>query len=147
MQQGMLLESTLAGRPWANLEQIVVDGTLPQFAAGPVRAAWLALAARHDALRMRLVPDARGGVAQQVLPEPDLVLAEQDLSDLLPEGQTAALQAFLAQDRLTGVDVQARPGWRISLLRLSPSRAVMVWTIHHALIDGTQARVGARAQG
>jgi len=70
MQQGLLLESTLAGRPWANLEQIVVDGTLPQFAAGPMRAAWLALAARHDALRMRLVPDAQGGVAQQVLPEP-----------------------------------------------------------------------------
>ena len=61
MQQGLLLESTLAGRPWANLEQIVVDGTLPQFAAGPMRAAWLALAARHDALRMRLVPDAQGG--------------------------------------------------------------------------------------
>ena len=141
MQQGLLLESTLAGRPWANLEQIVVDGTLPQFAAGPMRAAWLALAARHDALRMRLVPDAQGGVAQQILPEPDLVLAEQDLSDLSPEGQTSALQAFLAQDRLTGVDVQARPGWRISLLRLSPSRAVMVWTIHHALIDGASMAI------
>ena len=61
MQQGLLLESTLAGRPWANLEQIVVEGTLPQFAAGPMRAAWLALAARHDALRMRLVPDGPGG--------------------------------------------------------------------------------------
>jgi len=141
MQQGLLLESTLAGRPWANLEQIVVDGTLPQFAAGPMRAAWLALAARHDALRMRLVPDAQGGVAQQILPEPDLAIAEQDLSNLSPEGQTAALQAFLAQDRLAGVDVQARPGWRISLLRLSSSRAVMVWTIHHALIDGASMAI------
>jgi len=137
MQQGLLLESTLAGRPWANLEQIVVEGTLPQFAAGPMRAAWLALAARHDALRMRLVPDVQGGVAQEVLSEPDLEVAEQDLSGLTPEGQTAALQAFLAQDRLVGVDVQARPGWRICLLRLGHARAVMVWTIHHALIDGT----------
>lgn len=136
MQQGLLLESTLAGRLWANLEQIVVEGTLPKFTAEPMRSAWLALAARHDALRMRLVPDGKGGVAQEVLSEPDFEIAEQDLSDLVPEGQTAALQAFLAQDRLAGVNVQTRPGWRISLLRLSPERAVMVWTIHHALIDG-----------
>ena len=136
MQQGLLLESTLAGRPWANLEQIVVEGTLPKFTAEPMRSAWLALAARHDALRMRLVPYGKGGVAQEVLSEPDFEIAEQDLSDLVPEGQMAALQAFLAQDRLAGVNVQTRPGWRISLLRLSPERAVMVWTIHHALIDG-----------
>lgn len=136
MQHGLLLESSLAGRPWANLEQIVVEGPLPLFGAKAMRAAWSELAKRHDALRMILPPDGQGGIGQVVLADVDLDLGERDLAGLAPEARARAVEAFLAEDRRTGVDAMARPGWRVSLLSLGPEQAVMVWTIHHALIDG-----------
>lgn len=141
MQQGMLLESTLAGRPWANLEQVVVEGVGPGLTLAAMQKAWVALATRHDALRMVLAPDGRGGIGQQVLPCHDPDLAEQDLSGLSVADQGAAVEAFLARDRQVGVDPRLRPGWRVRLLRLGADRAVIVWTIHHALIDGTSMAI------
>lgn len=141
MQHGLLLESSLAGRPWANLEQIVVEGPLPVFGATAMRAAWTKLALRHDALRMVLPPDGRGGIGQVVLAGEDFDLVEHDLGGLAPDAQARAVEAFLAADRLVGVDAMARPGWRISLLTLGPDRAVMVWISHHALIDGASMAI------
>ena len=141
MQHGLLLESSLAGRPWANLEQIVVEGPLPVFGPDALRAAWSALALRHDALRMILPPDGQGGIGQVVLARVDVDLAVHDLGGLTPEAQGEAVEAFLARDRLAGADPMARPGWRVSLLTLGSDRAVMVWTIHHALIDGASMAI------
>jgi amino acid adenylation domain-containing protein len=127
MQQGLLLESCLAGRPWANLEQIVIEAPAAEFAPNRLRAAWAALAARHDALRMCLVPSGQGHILQQVQDE-----VEPEFSEPCgPKG----LEEYLAADRLAGIDTETRPGWRVALLR-DKTRAVMVWTIHHALIDG-----------
>lgn len=144
MQHGLLFESTLAGRPWANLEQIVVEGALPQFAAEPMRAAWRALALRHDALRMVLPPDGAGGISQRVLGSPDIWLVEHDLTGPDPDAQVRAVEDFLAKDRQAGIDPMQRPGWRVSLLTLGANRVVMVWTIHHALIDGASMAVVLR---
>lgn len=129
MQQGLLLESSLASRPWANLEQIVVEAPCAAFDEGRLRLAWAALARRHDALRMRLVQDGQGHICQYVQPDPDVALrvARRDPDQI---------EAFLAEDRLIGVDPAIRPGWRVTLFS-DPQRAIMVWTIHHALIDGT----------
>lgn len=141
MQQGLLLESTLAGRPWANLEQIVVEGAGPGFTLAAMRTAWMALTGRHDALRMVLCPDGRGGFGQSVLAVHDPDLAEHDFSGLADGDKASAVEDYLTQDRQAGVDPRVQPGWRVRLLRLGPSRATMVWTIHHALIDGTAMAV------
>lgn len=129
MQQGLLLESSLANRPWANLEQIVVEAPNEVFGADRLRAAWAELARRHDALRMRLVQSGQGHIRQHVQPEPDVAfhVSRRDPSQI---------EAFLAEDRLIGVDPALRPGWRVTLFP-GALRATMVWTIHHALIDGS----------
>lgn len=141
MQQGLLLESTLAGRPWANLEQIVVEGAGPGFTLAAMRTAWMALTARHDALRMVLASDGRGGFGQSVLAvhEPDL--AEHDFSGLADDDEAAAVEDYLTQDRQAGLDPREQPGWRVRLLRFGAEHTVMVWTIHHALIDGTSMAI------
>lgn len=133
MQQGLLLESSHAGCPWANLEQIIVEGPRAAFDPARLRAAWITLAARHDALRMQFEQDGQGHILQRVRPEPELTFA-------VAKGGPADLEAFLAADRLAGVDPEAGPGWRVTLLAGQP-RSVMVWTIHHALIDGTSMAI------
>ncbi|AUQ48320.1 hypothetical protein D1822_19545 (plasmid) [Phaeobacter inhibens] len=62
MQQGLLYESAAAGRPWVNLEQIVVhlDAEAPDPRA--LRVAWQQVCARHPVLRsavLRLTPPPR----------------------------------------------------------------------------------------
>lgn len=136
MQHGLLYESSLARRPWANLEQIVIEGSQTLFEAERLRAAWTELARRHDALRMILPPDGQGGLFQLVRDKPEVSFSQRDFSALAPVDQQSAVAAFLAEDRLAGTDPLVRPGWRVSLLNLAPAAAVMVWTIHHALIDG-----------
>lgn len=128
MQQGLLLESSLANRPWANLEQIIVEAPTEVFAADRLRAAWAELARRHDALRMRLVQSGQGHIRQHVQPEPDVAFH-------VTRRDPAQIEAFLAEDRLIAVDPALRPGWRVTLFP-GAGRAIMVWTIHHALIDG-----------
>lgn len=141
IQQGLLYESVLANRPWANLEQVVLDGRGPMFGSEAMRLAWTALANRHDALRMVLRADGQGGFVQDVLPHHVPAIAEHDLTALAPEAQETAVEAFLAKDREACVEPLVRPGWRISVLRLTADRAVMVWTIHHALIDGASMAI------
>jgi len=139
MQVGLLYESALSGRGRANIEQIVVEANGLDEPA--LRVAWAELAARHDALRLCLRPDdgATFRLAEQPLPVIDL--RPVDLGPCPPEDRAKRLEAFLAEDRAAGADPRTYPNWRVSLLRFGPQETVMVWTIHHALIDGSSMEI------
>ncbi|MCU0816652.1 MAG: amino acid adenylation domain-containing protein [Cypionkella sp.] len=134
-QIGLLYESVLADRPWINLEQIVVR--LPKAPrAEALHQAWRDTATRHEALRLIFDLHAADGPTQSLLPDPRLDLRHVDLSAQSDPAAEAQLAAFLAQDRAKGVAFGATPPWHVTLVRLPQDRAAMVWTIHHALIDG-----------
>jgi len=140
MQHGLLLESTLAGRPWANLEQIVLEGPAAQLDFAALGKAWAQLALRHDALRMCLRPDGAGGIGQKLLESAKPDIAFHDLTGMDAAAQARHLETFLKADRLAGLELAAKPGWRVALFAKG-ARAEMVWTIHHALIDGTSMAI------
>ncbi|MEM9133783.1 MAG: amino acid adenylation domain-containing protein [Actinomycetota bacterium] len=136
MQQGMLFETIALGRPWTNLQQIVcrldheldVDG---------LAASWRAAQERHPVLRSRF-EWRRGEDPRQLIAEPDDAAAiplhvEDWLDD--PDAEER-LRAWLAADRRRGVDPEQAPVQRLHLVRLGPDRSVLVWTFHHALLDG-----------
>lgn len=128
VQAGMIFESTLAGRPHLNLEQILVHMDEPGDAAA-MRRAWQRAADRHPALRMVTDWTGEAGPRQRVLEE---VRVELDEADLSPP----AMQAWLAADRAQGADSAAWPNWRLRLIRLGPAESALVWTFPHALLDG-----------
>ena len=134
LQTGMLYESTLAGAPWVNLEQIVVRLHDDPCDEAAMRSAWTALTARHGILRSRIDWVGAAGPRQQVLPDVPLPFDAQDWtwrSD--PE---AALAAFLKQDRLRGAEPSAAPAWRVVWARLAERSAVLIWTFPHTHLDG-----------
>ena len=137
IQMGMVYESTLAARPWVNLEQVVVhldDEALEPVALG---AAWGRVAQRHAALRLRILWRGREQPVQSLAPDPIAPpLTVEDWQSLPPAAQDEALARFLDADRAVGVDLEQGPSWRVALFRLGARKSVMVWTIHHALIDG-----------
>ncbi|MEZ5750785.1 MAG: amino acid adenylation domain-containing protein [Paracoccaceae bacterium] len=136
LQMGMVFESTLANRPWANLEQVVVHLDDEVIDPADLKRAWQLVSDRHDALRLSILWRDRLSPMQIVRPQITVDLATEDWSDRDPARFGDDLDAFLRADREQGVDLEKAPSWRVRLLHLARNRAVMVWTIHHALIDG-----------
>ncbi|MEF3049172.1 non-ribosomal peptide synthetase [Pseudotabrizicola sp. L79] len=136
MQMGMVYESTLARRPWVNLEQIVVQFEDEDIDVTALRAAWQAVATQHEALRLSILWRKRDVPVQVIRPHIDIDLTYEDWSQMSPNKQQITLDQVLATDRERGVDLEAAPPWRVQLFRLGPRQSVMIWTVHHAFIDG-----------
>ena len=136
LQLGMVYESTLAGQPWVNLEQVVVHLDDEEIDPADLRAAWNAVAARHDALRLSILWRKRVSPVQIIHPDVAIDIEVEDWSALTAKRQALALERHLSADRERGVDLEARPSWRVQLIRLAPRRSVMIWTVHHVLVDG-----------
>ena len=136
LQLGMVYESTLAGQPWVNLEQVVVHLDAETIDPADLRAAWNAVAARHDALRLSILWRKRVSPVQIIHPDVAIDIEVEDWSSLTAKRQSLALERHLSADRERGVDLEASPSWRVQLIRLAPRRSVMIWTVHHVLVDG-----------
>lgn len=133
VQFGMIYDGLARGRPEAGLEQLVVAMPGEHIDADRLRRCVARAVERHEALRTTIViePD---GVVQQVHRHGGGTWRVVDH----PTGRDA-VRRFLAEDRATPVDLSVRPNWRAQLL-VDDGGAVFVWTIHHALIDGTSMR-------
>lgn len=140
MQMGLLYESAASDRPWVNLEQIVVHLEAEVPSAAALHQAWAAVQSRHAMLRSAILWQGRSEPVQQIHPAAEaralIRIDEQDWQHLPAAAQRKALQAFLRQDRNRGVTLDSPVSWRVMLLRLGPSASVMIWTIHHVLVDG-----------
>lgn len=105
---------------------------------GPaMAAATAALAHRHDALRVRLVPGPGGAPLQEVLAPEDvrLGLEVHDVAEDLDP--TRAAQALLARAARTPLALDAAPLARALLVRAGPREHLLGLVLHHAISDGT----------
>jgi amino acid adenylation domain-containing protein len=131
----MLFHSLSAPHSGVDLLQVVCS------AAGPLdtdrlRSAWACAAARHEVLRTGFTWTDGGDPAQQVSSNYAIVLTEHDWCDAGPGELENRMESWLQEDRRAGIDLSTVPAWRIHLFRLADDAWRMVWTIHHALVDG-----------
>ncbi|WP_186093896.1 non-ribosomal peptide synthetase [Burkholderia gladioli] len=133
-QQGMLYHARAAERSAGlYLEQVVATITGECDSARLARA-WTQVYARHDALRVSFAWRELDEPVQRVhAPQPITVdtLEVDPLADA-----DAALAAFLAEDRARGLDLERPPLMRVTLLCRDGTPWRLVWTHHHALLDG-----------
>ncbi|TGN51058.1 non-ribosomal peptide synthetase, partial [Paracoccus liaowanqingii] len=139
-QLGFLLP-TLSGHAWAHVEQILVDAPSDLLDPRRLEEAWTTLATRHEALRTVLRADASGEMRLMVLDRPAVDLRHHDLSGGDVGAQACAMDALLRADREAGADPAQTPSWRVTRIELGGGQARLIWTIHHALIDGTGIEV------
>ncbi len=135
MQFGLAFESA-TGDPGVNVEQVVcrfedehVDATL-------LARAWRATQAQHAALRTSIDLEHADGPLQLVHAASRLEVRTLDWTALDPREQERALEEWLAADRARGVDLREPGASRVVVIELGPRRSAMVWTFHHALLDG-----------
>ncbi|HLK57718.1 MAG TPA: condensation domain-containing protein, partial [Chthonomonadaceae bacterium] len=134
MQQGMLFHSLYNPHGGVDIEQMVI--TLPEpVHARSLRTAWLAVIRRHAALRTAFQWD--GEQPLQVV-QPEAVPAWEEVDCRTDsEAEWSARQArFLEEDRRRGFDMAQAPLLRLTFFERADADYRLVWTFHHAILDG-----------
>ena len=137
MQEAMLYSPEAIRGSGVYVEQSVLE--LP---AGTdhhqLRRRWERVVGRHGILRTRFVEDADGDRTQQVLPRAALPWRVVDWRHLAPDETQLRLDGLLAEDRRRGFAIDKPPLMRLTVIQLSGGDR-LVWTHHHALLDGWSA--------
>jgi len=118
-----------------DIEQVVLH--LPEkLDVGRLEAAWQWLIERHDILRARFIWEGVEEPCQQVMDEVRVPFAYQDARSLTKAEQDERLKSFLEADREGGFDLNCAPMLRLTVFQWQEASFSVVWTFHHALLDG-----------
>jgi len=135
MQQGMLFHHVKEPNSGVDIEQIVIH--LSEDIAPPrLKAAWQWLIERHEILRSRFVWDGLDQPRQEILDAVAVPFILCDNRHLFIAEKRGELDNFLKEDRIRALRLDAAPLLRLTLLQWDLSDFTLVWTFHHALLDG-----------
>lgn len=134
LQEGMLFDALVAQRPGLDIEQLVVDldGTLN---AARLRAAWELVSDRHDALRTAFRLTAERPL-QDVWRRVELPFSIEDVPLAGAREREAYVEACVAAERRRGFSMHVPPLQRVRLIRFGRNAQTLIWTNHHAIMDG-----------
>ena len=133
LQQGMLFHAVSAPSSGVDIEQIVCTLRQPVDAAA-LESAWRKVADRHAILRSAFRWDDEP--VQEVFAETELSWLEEDLRMLPASHREQHFVTFLADDRSRGFAMNEAPLFRLTWFHFAEHEARLVWTFHHALLDG-----------
>ena len=135
LQQGMLFQGVLAPRSGINIEQMIC--TLNEnLDVANLRRAWERVVMRHDVLRTAFRWEDMETPMQEVHRTVTLPWAELDWRNLGVHEQKERLRMFLEADRRRGFELAEAPLLRLTLVRTGAESYNLLWTFHHAILDG-----------
>ena len=135
MQQGMLFHYLKEPHSGVDIEQLVVH--LPEaIDAIRLEAACEWLVGRHAILRTRFTWEDVEQPQQEVLANVAVEFRVELTEPSGEEARRARLASFLQADRLRGFDLNRAPMLRFTLFPWAQQSFTLVWTFHHALLDG-----------
>ncbi len=134
-QAGMLFHSLFAPEAGVYLEQIIfrIDGDLD---VQLFENSWQRVVDHHEILRTSFRWEGLDRPLQIVHPRVALPFQQHDWRELPPVEQESRLESFVRADRETGFDFSQSPLMRLTLVRLAAGSYRLIWTNHHALLDG-----------
>ena len=134
-QAGMLYHALGDAHTGVDIEQIVI--TLPEPLDAPrFMQAWQAVAQRHTILRTRFRWEGVDEFRQEVVASADMPLTSVDWSRLESGAVAQHLAQQLASDRAADFDLRRAPAMRLFIAHCGAAGTRVVWTFHHALLDG-----------
>jgi amino acid adenylation domain-containing protein len=135
LQQGMLFNSLYAADAGRDLEQMVID--LREAVDLPaLEAAWRRAAGRHEILRSAFRWEGVDRPVQVPADGVELPWEAHDWRGVDAAEQEARLDAWLDADRARGMDLRRAPLHRVAAFHLADGHLRLVWSFHHALLDG-----------
>jgi amino acid adenylation domain-containing protein len=142
-QQAMLYHNVASPGSGAYVQHAICDLD-EQVDADLLLRAWRDAVACHAILRTAFRLRGTGGPRQEVVDQIDVDLAREDWRALAADAQAARLDARIDADRAREFAPECAPLMRLALIRLADARYRLVWTYHHALLDGRAVRVVLR---
>ncbi len=137
IQQGMLFHGLHGEDKGAYHNQVVyafTQGLDPK----AFEDAWQHAVDRHAILRTGFVWDVAPEPLQVVVCRAQLPVERLDWRNLADENaRQAALEAYLSADRLRGFTLDRPPLMRLALIRRTEHSWWSVWSLHHAILDGS----------
>ena len=134
LQKSIVLASLRAPRSGAYVLQDVCELT-EDLDAELLERAWRQVAQRHAALRTSVIL-AENKFLQRVHANPLIPWLTLDWSGIAPDHRQQTLAEFLRQDWERGFTFDDGVPMRFTLIRSSERSHTLIWTIHHALLDG-----------
>jgi len=135
LQQGMLFHYLKEPHSGIDIEQLVVH--LPEVIDhARMRSACEWLVHQHDALRARLSWEDVEQPRQEILDAVSLPFIFVDAQSDSPAKRDERFARLLQEDRLAGFDLSVAPLVRFTLFQRTSSSCSLIWTFHHALLDG-----------
>jgi amino acid adenylation domain-containing protein len=98
--------------------------------------AWLELAQRHSALRTGFVLGAQATLLRRIAWQAQAPFEVRDLADAHGELANSLYEQAVQQQRQADFSLGQCPLWRVLLVRLAPLHWRLVFTHHHAILDG-----------
>ena len=135
MQQSMLFQSLSAPGTGANIEQVIIsvdeELDVPLF-----EQAMAVVMDRHTAMRSRFRWSDGAEPSQEVLSGVRLPATVADWGDGTPEEAARRFEDHVRVDRFQDFDMSEVPMMRLFVARMPGSNTKVLWTFHHALLDG-----------
>lgn len=132
MQKGLLFHSALQKGSYISQNMQTMEGPLDKKA---FVAAWEEVIRQHDIFRTVFVGEA-DQLQQLVCKNVTLPYSYFNLTGLDVQLQQEQIEAYRSEDKLRGFIADQAPLMRLAIWQLSDNRHTLLWTYHHALIDG-----------
>lgn len=134
MQQALLVNSLREGDDEGLLQiECTLAGDLDE---ERLRGAWQHVMNSRDALRTSLHWANLPEPLQIVHRELRLPWRSVDLSGMTSNDQEAAIEEFARRDRESGLSLDVAPAFRLAFFRMDAGVGRVLWTCHHAILDG-----------
>ena len=139
LQRAMLLASRRLPGSGVYLVQDICE-TTENLDLGALRRAWSRVSRLHEGLRTRFESTA---TAFEQWVDDDIAYSWREFDWRAMDGAAArrALDSLLERDRARGFDFGAGPPMRFHAIRMPNAAWVIVWTIHHAAMDGRSNQI------
>jgi amino acid adenylation domain-containing protein/non-ribosomal peptide synthase protein (TIGR01720 family) len=132
MQQGLLYHSMLDSSSYITHTVVQFD----QLSVADFKQAWQQVTERHGIFRTAFVGLGTPHAHQLVRPEVTLPWQYEDIANLDETAQQQFIDQWRHDDQLQGFSPQDAPLMRLLLVKLSAQTHLLVWSYHHALLDG-----------
>jgi len=135
MQAGMLFHAVDGRTPGVDIEQVVIvlRETLDETR---FLRAWTRVIERYAILRTRFRWSSASHPQQEVLDRVELLVRRRDWRSLDAAQRAEAFHRLLAEDRTEGFGLETAPLLRLTLVQAGDGEHRVLWTFHHALLDG-----------
>jgi amino acid adenylation domain-containing protein len=135
MQQGMLFHSLYEQSSGVYIEQVICSLHENVNVSNLIQS-WQRVVERHSILRTGFDWDDSHNLQHSVYKEVKLPIEQQNWQNMSLSEQSSQLNAYLKGDRQKGFNIAEAPLMRFALFQLAETDYKLVWTFHHALLDG-----------